>query len=237
MKSFFSIKYLSRFSILSVILLSGCTNSSFSSGMESLASSLEGFSERVQSQNSLVNASRVDASGSHQFGQISIAASTPQVLAPTQLADARASVQVKYLQAHDAGDIPERTKWAKVSAEFNNQFSTLNEVIVFKIENRSRDDIDASGAKVLFITSHGARLDHAQFSENALELLNDDAFLLDRGSSQRIAYIDGKFGIIPALSTRYYGVIVPHMKAGQYQASVANFPSAKSKLKFDLTKR
>jgi len=237
MKSFYSIIYLPIILILSVNLLVGCTNSSFSSGMESLASSLEGFSERVRSQNSLVNASRVDASGSHQFGQISIATSTPQVLSPTQLADARSSVQIKYLQAHDAGVIPERTKWAKVSGEFNDQFSTLNEVIVFKIENRSQDDIDASGAKVLFMTSNGARLDHAQFSENALELLNDDAFLLDRESSQRITYINGKFGIIPALSTRYYGVIVPHMKAGQYQASVSSFPSAKGKLKFDLAKR
>ncbi|WP_230281602.1 hypothetical protein [Croceicoccus sp. Ery15] len=202
-----------------------------------MTSSIEGFSERVRSQNTIVNTSKVDAAGSHQVGQVAISASVPQVLTPTQLADVRSAQKYKYIQAHDAGDIPERTRWAKVSAEFEDEFSVLNEVIVFKVQNDSRQDVDASAAKVLLVTKAGARVDYATFSSDALELLNDEAFLLDRESSQRITYTSGKLGSVPALSTRHFGVIVPHMNAGEYEASVSNFPGAKRALSFDLIKR
>lgn len=223
--------------ILSACALVGCNSTSFSSGMQSITSSLEGFSERVRSQNTIVNNSKVNASGSHQFGSIAITASVPQVLTPTQLADARASAKIKYLQANDASDIPERTRWGKVLAEFEKNFSVLNDVIVFKVENKSREDVDAAKAKVLLMTSAGSRLNHANFSSDALNILNDEAFLLDREGSQRIAYTSGNFGVIPALTTHYYGVIVPHMSAGKYEASVSNFPGAKRAFSFDLVKR
>lgn len=222
--------------ILSACALSGCNSTSFSSGLQSMTSSIEGFSERVRSQNTIVNASKVEATGSYQFGQVAISASIPQVLTPTQLADVRSAQKYKYIQAHDAGDIPERTRWAKVSAEFEDEFSVLNEVIVFKVQNDSREDVNATAAKVL-LTKAGARVDYATFSSDALELLNDEAFLLDRESSQRITYTSGSLGVVPALSTRYFGVIVPHMSAGKYEASVSDFPSAKRALSFDLVKR
>ncbi len=222
--------------IVGVLTTSACENSALVDGMEGFTGAVEGFTERVKSQNTMLNNSTVEATGSYTFGDVSISAAKPHVLTPAQLREAREDVRWRYIRANDANDVTERTAWAEVSKEFEEELSTLNEVVVLKIENSSYDDIDASGASVLMVAADNSRKDHAVFSSKALDVLNDKAFLLDRESNDRIEYISGKLGAVPALSTKYYGIIVPRMSKGSHTAVISNFPGSDERLNFAVVK-
>lgn len=213
------------------LALGGCAN------MEEFTESIENFTKRVQSQNTLMNHSRISVTGEYATEDLSITTAESHLLTPVQLNSVREDLKYRGIQAYQRGDTQESRALSDVSSSFEEQFKTQNDVIVFKLENKTYDPIDLSEARILVVDENQRRIRHAIFPERGLEFLNEKAFFVDRADNGTVEYTNGKLTELPALTTEWKAIIVPGLRAGSYQAVLSGLPEVEGRVVFNIHKQ
>lgn len=212
----------------------------FGDALHKFTNKVNSFTAHNKSQNGLTNPSRVKMTGSFELGDLSIAADEARLLTPVQLRNARGSIQIGAQEAYRLRNAQKQDYWNTVSKDFQ-QFTTNNEVLVFRIQNKSYDPIDLGAVRFLLLNSDGTRKMQAMLSAPTLEVLDRDAHFIAGPKDSIIEYSSGQLDVVPALTTIYRAVIIPDMDRGNYRALLMHVPgaekqSAEGRLEFAVAK-
>jgi hypothetical protein len=230
------------FGLVSCLSLAACGDTSqFTRTVQGFTKKVESFTARSESQNGLFNHSRVTMTGDYTLGTLAIAADESRLLTPVQLKKARDEVRLGGTFALEDHDDVKTAYWIAVEKDFR-QFTTDNEVLVFRIQNKGYDPVDLGGVHFLLLNPDGTRKPQMSLSADAREVLDKEAHFVAGPDNQVVQYTSGDLGTVPALATVYRAVIVPDMNPGAYTAMLLHVPGAGSKtpdgrLTFTVQKR
>jgi hypothetical protein len=217
------------FGLASCLALTACGDTSqFTRTVQGFTKKVESFTAHNESQNGLFNTSRVTMTGSYALGTLAIAADESRLLTPVQLKQARDAVRLGGTFATEDHDDSKIAYWIGVERDFK-QFTTDNEVLVFRIQNKGYDPIDLGQAHFLLLNPDGTRKPQMTLSADSRDLLDRDAHFVAGPDNQVVQYASDGLGVVPALTTVYRAVIIPGMNQGAYTAMLLHVPGAAGK--------
>jgi hypothetical protein len=209
--------------------LAACGDTSqFTKTVQGFTKKVESFTARTESQNGLFNYSRVTMKGSYTLGPLAIAADESRLLTPVQLKNARDAVRLGGTFATEDHDDGKIAYWIGVEKDFQ-QFTTDNEVLVFRIQNKGYDPVDLGQVHFLLLNPDGTRKQQMRLSADSRDLLDRDAHFVAGPDNQVVQYVSDDLGVVPALTTVYRAVIIPDMNQGSYTAMLLHVPGAEGK--------
>jgi hypothetical protein len=196
--------------------LAACGDTSqFTKTVQGFTKKVESFTARTESQNGLFNYSRVTMKGSYTLGPLAIAADESRLLTPVQLKNARDAVRLGGTFATEDHDDGKIAYWIGVEKDFQ-QFTTDNEVLVFRIQNKGYDPVDLGQVHFLLLNPDGTRKQQMRH-------------FVAGPDNQIVQYVSDDLGVVPALTTVYRAVIIPDMNQGSYTAMLLHVPGAEGK--------
>jgi hypothetical protein len=220
---------MAAFGFASCLALTACGDASqFTKTVQGFTRKVESFTAHNESQNGLFNFSRVTMTGNYTLDTLTIAADESRQLTPVQLKKARDAVRLGGTFALQDHDDAKTAYWIAVEKDFK-QFTTDNEVLVFRIQNKSYDPVDLDQVHFLLLNPDGTRKPQMRLSADSREVLDRDAHFIAGPDHQVVQYTSGSLGVVPALGTVYRAVIVPDMNPGSYTAMLLHVPGASGK--------
>jgi len=217
------------FGLASSLALTACGDTTqFTRTMQGFTKKVQSFTAHTDSQNGLFNNSRVTMTGSYTLGTLSIAADESRLLTPVQLKKARDDVRLGGTFALEDHDDVKTAYWIRVEKDFQ-QFTTDNEVLVFRIQNKSYDPVDLGQAHFLLLDPNGTRKPQMRLSADSRKLLDENAHFIAGPDNQVVQYTSNGLGVVPELTTVYRAVIIPDMNQGSYTAMLLHVPGAAGK--------
>lgn len=213
--------------LASCLALAACGDTSqFTRTMQNFTKKVHNFTARTKSQNGFFNPSRVTMSGRYTLGPLTVAADESRLLTPAQLQKARSALRMGGVFAEQDHDDSKIAHWEAVGHDFM-QFTTDNDVLVFRIRNKGYDPVDLGAVRFLLLDASGSRKPQMRLSVDTRKVLDLDAHFVAGPDNKVVKYTTGDMGVVPALTTVYRAVIIPGMNAGHYTALLTGVPGAR----------